>query len=149
MQKILPVAIIALILVGLFWFVRQQRPASTVVETSTPLPAEATVPSEAQIAVGEPNPTASVSEFTIVGSDFEFDTTEIRVNQGDTVRITFKNEKGMHDWVVDEFSARTSLLQAGKEETIEFVADKTGEFEYYCSVGQHRQMGMKGVLVVR
>jgi plastocyanin len=28
------------------------------------------------------------------------------------------------------------------------VADKKGTFEYYCSVGQHRALGMKGKLVV-
>jgi plastocyanin len=31
---------------------------------------------------------------------------------------------------------------------IEFVANKKGKFEYYCSVGEHRAMGMKGNLVV-
>ena len=32
--------------------------------------------------------------------------------------------------------------------TAEFTADKVGSFEYYCSVGSHRSMGMKGVLKV-
>jgi uncharacterized cupredoxin-like copper-binding protein len=32
---------------------------------------------------------------------------------------------------------------------VQFVADKTGTFEFYCSVGNHRQMGMVGTLVVQ
>ena len=31
---------------------------------------------------------------------------------------------------------------------VEFTVDKTGTFEYYCSVGQHRANGMVGNLIV-
>jgi len=55
----------------------------------------------------------------------------------------------MHDFVVDEFGAKTDTLQTGQSDTITFVADKTGTFEYYCSVGNHRAMGMKGNLIVK
>jgi plastocyanin len=70
------------------------------------------------------------------------------VKKGDTVTITFKNSVGFHDWKLDEFKAATAKLAAGKEETVTFVADKTGTFEYYCSVGQHRANGMVGNLIV-
>ncbi len=79
---------------------------------------------------------------------FSFSQKEIRVKKGDTVKIQFTNKEGFHDWVIDEFNARTKQLQAGQTETIEFVADKTGTFEYYCSVGQHRANGMVGKLIV-
>ncbi|MEY4731380.1 MAG: hypothetical protein RL681_326, partial [Candidatus Parcubacteria bacterium] len=46
------------------------------------------------------------------------------------------------------FNAATKVLTDGQSETIEFVANKAGTFEYYCSVGSHRQMGMKGTLTV-
>ena len=95
--------------------------------------------------------TQSVSqskEFTVKATNFAFDQKEIKVKKGDTVKINFVNSEGFHDWVVDEFSAKTKQLQSGQSETIEFVADKTGSFEYYCSVGQHRQMGMVGKLIV-
>jgi plastocyanin len=86
--------------------------------------------------------------FTVTASNFAFSLKTIQVNKGDRVRIVFKDESGTHDWVVDEFNARTKVLQSGQSETIEFVADKSGSFEYYCSVGNHRQMGMKGTLTV-
>ena len=92
--------------------------------------------------------TAQVKEFKISGSPFKFSMNEIKVKKGDTVRIVFTNVEGVHDWVIDEFNAATKQLKAGESETIEFVADKAGTFEYYCSVGSHRAMGMKGNLIV-
>ncbi len=56
--------------------------------------------------------------------------------------------QGFHDLVIDEFNARTAQLQTGQSEIIEFVADQSGEFEYYCSIGSHRAMGMVGKLIV-
>ena len=93
-------------------------------------------------------PDAGVKEFKVTGSNFNYDVSEIKVKQGDKVRITFMNADGMHDWKLDEFNAATQIIQGGKQETIEFVASKKGTFEYYCSVGQHRAMGMKGNLIV-
>ncbi len=90
----------------------------------------------------------NVKEFTVTGSPFKFEPANMTVNKGDTVKITFKNEEGFHDLVIDEFDARTKQIAAGQEETIEFVADQAGSFEYYCSVGNHRAMGMKGTLTV-
>lgn len=93
--------------------------------------------------------TGEVKEFVVEGGMFYFSPESIEVNEGDTVRIVFKNVEGLHDWVIDEFNARTAVIQAGQEETIEFVANQKGEFEYYCSVGNHRAQGMVGTLIVR
>lgn len=97
-----------------------------------------------------PAPTSEVKTFEVEGKPFEFSMKEIRVKEGDTVRITFKNTEGMHDWTIDEFNARTKQIQAGESDTVEFVANKKGTFEYYCSVGNgfHRQQGMVGKLIV-
>lgn len=91
---------------------------------------------------------ADVREFKVVGTPFKFDVGEIRVKEGDTVRIVFTNSQGTHDLVIDEFNARTKITQTGEADTIEFVANKKGTFEYYCSVGNHRAMGMLGKLIV-
>lgn len=91
----------------------------------------------------------NVVEVAVTGSPFKFDPATITVKKGDTVRVKFANIAGMHDWVIDEFNARTKVLtEVDATETIEFVAGIAGSFEYYCSVGNHRAMGMKGKLVV-
>lgn len=90
----------------------------------------------------------SVKEFTVKGDNFTFAPSSITVKKGDTVRITFINAEGFHDWKLDEFNVATQKIGVGAKEVVEFVADKAGSFEYYCSVGSHRQMGMKGTLIV-
>jgi len=92
--------------------------------------------------------TGDVQTFTVTGDNFAYDLKEIKVKKGDKVRIVFKNAEGFHDFKLDEFGLATAKLAAGGEETLEFTADKTGTFEYYCSVGKHRSMGMKGNLIV-
>ncbi len=91
---------------------------------------------------------AGVKSFTIVAKNFSFTPNEIKVKKGDKVKIVFQNNDGFHDWVIDEFSAKTPRVKSGDSATVEFTADKTGTFEYYCSVGEHRAMGMKGNLIV-
>ncbi len=89
-----------------------------------------------------------VKEFTVSGTNYAFDPSTIKVKKGDKVKITFKNTQGFHDWVMDEYGVATKQTNAPTTEVLEFTADKVGSFEYYCSVGSHRAMGMKGTLVV-
>lgn len=84
----------------------------------------------------------------VSGANFRFSKEEIRVKEGDIVQINFTSGDMRHDWVVDEFDARTAIVQAGESSSVTFVADKKGRFEYYCSVGQHRANGMVGTLIV-
>ena len=91
----------------------------------------------------------TVKEVRVEGSPFKFTPNVIRVKRGDTVRVTFMNNEGFHDYLLDEFNVKTKQLQAGGQETVSFVADKTGTFEYYCSVGTHRAQGMVGSLIVQ
>jgi plastocyanin len=146
------VVIVALVIIGVVVYAVTRNNSDETTNSNTMTNVDDTTPTNATTntnmpANNAPTNTAAVKEFNITGTNFAFSTKEIRVKQGDRVKINFISE-GVHDWVVDEFNARTSVLQTGKSESIEFVASKTGTFEYYCSVGQHRQMGMKGNLIV-
>ena len=96
----------------------------------------------------EANPAVNKKEFTVTGQNYFFTPSVMTVKKGDSVKITFKNVGGTHDFKIDEFGIATKKIGAGEQESVEFVADKTGSFEYYCSVGNHRTMGMKGTLTV-
>jgi cytochrome c oxidase subunit 2 len=89
-----------------------------------------------------------LKSFTITASNFKFSPSEIRVKKGDPVEITFVNQSGFHDLVIDGYNTRTKQLRAGEKEVTGFIASKTGIFEIYCSVGNHRSMGMVGTLIV-
>lgn len=91
--------------------------------------------------------------FILTGKNFRFymdgkESPELKVKQGDKVRVELKGEQGMHDFVIDELNVRTQKISAPSSTSIEFLANKKGTFEYYCSVGSHRQMGMKGNFIV-
>ena len=76
-----------------------------------------------------------------------FSVKEIRVKKGDSVRIVVTNTKGMHDFVIDEFGVKQET-PLNEKTVIEFVADKAGTFEYYCSMPGHRAKGQWGKLIV-
>ncbi|GIK84284.1 MAG: hypothetical protein BroJett025_09060 [Patescibacteria group bacterium] len=84
----------------------------------------------------------------MIADDFSFDVKEIRVKQGEKLTVSVTNEKGFHDFVIDELAVNSGMIPAGETMELEIPTDKPGTYEYYCSVGQHRQMGMKGTLIV-
>lgn len=144
---LLVIILLALVVLGGGWFAMNMNKPETVVRTEVGAQEEVMATTELT-AEPEMDMTGEVKEFVVEGSNFKYSLSEIRVKKGEMVRIVYKNISGFHDWVVDDFNAKTNQLKDGEEETIEFVADKVGTFEYYCSVGQHRKMGMVGKLVV-
>ncbi len=145
--------LVAIIIVGggAYWYMGQQTPNINVdltPTTNTPVTTP-TPPSPAPAATSTRPTVSAVKEVTVTNTGMAFDQKTLTVKKGDTFKVTFKNTGGMHDFVLDEFSgARTKVIQAGQQETVTFVADKAGSFEYYCSVGQHRANGMWGTLTV-
>ena len=74
----------------------------------------------------------------------------LTVHEGETVQVTLINGEGAeHDIVVDQYAARTQhVVGKGASSAMSFMADKTGEFWYYCSLPGHRQAGMEGRIQV-
>lgn len=95
-----------------------------------------------------------VKTFVLTGENYYFEmegvqAPEIRVKEGDKVRIEFSSIDGFHDFVIDEFGAATDQVRPNDPMTfVEFTASKSGSFEFYCSVGSHRANGMVGLLIV-
>lgn len=76
-----------------------------------------------------------------------FSLKEINVKKGDKVRIKVTNTKGMHDFTLDEYGIKKET-PLNEETVIEFIADKAGDFVYYCSKPGHRAGGQWGTLKV-
>lgn len=74
----------------------------------------------------------------------------LKANVGDRVVVTVINGDPVeHDFVLAEFHVTTgSLLTAGEQKTVEFIADKPGTFKYICSIPGHEQIGMTGAFEV-
>ena len=84
-------------------------------------------------------------EIIVEGEEFSFSPSTITVSEGEKIALTFKNVGTFpHNFIIDELDVKTETINAGEEDTIEFVADKSGTFAFYCGAGNHRQQGMEG-----
>src|SRR3989344_6400718 len=93
--------------------------------------------------------TSTVKEFKIEAKQFEFVPSTITVNEGDTVRLIVTSTDTEHGIGIPEFDVSLKV-DAGKTETVEFVADKKGTYSMNCNVfcgSGHRNM--KGTLIVK
>ena len=114
-------------------------------QTSQSLPVESVVKSET-ISTEQTQGT-----YNIDMSNFKFSVDKIEASAGDTITINLKNSEGNHDLVIDELDLHSLHLGQGQTETLTFTIPETASgktFEFYCSVGRHRQMGMVGELIV-
>lgn len=124
-------------------------------ENTAPTAQNNTVGSEStnEGALGMTNPPTETSgdvdvTVNVEAGSYYFNPEEIRVNQGDRVRIVLNAVDMMHNLVIDEFDVESEIVSEGESTVIEFTADIAGEFEYYCNVGNHRAMGQVGTLIV-
>lgn len=92
----------------------------------------------------------SAREIVVEGSEYSFSPASISVREGERVKLTFKNTGNLpHSFVIDELGVSTKTISAGQSETVEFIASSDGDIAFFCSVGNHRSLGMEGVLEVR
>lgn len=144
--------IVILILAGILLVARSAGKKNAAQNAMTNIPATAmpktTASGSAGASVGAMTK-ATVKEFKVEGSNFQFVPKVLNVNQGDTVKIVFESSGGLHDFVIDAFGVKTKVIPTGASDTVQFVADKKGTFQFYCSVANHRAMGMVGTLVVQ
>lgn len=81
-------------------------------------------------------------EFTVKAFRFGYSPDVIELNKGDKVRIKVENTDTTH-------GIRIPDLNLKGNNTIEFTADKEGEFNWYCNVmcGEgHKEMGGKLII---
>lgn len=154
LYAVIAVAVLALLGGGYYVATREASNEGNTVQatpSSTPTPTISITPTNTEATPSSSiTPTAktgAIKEFTITGQNYSFNPASIAVDRGDTVKVTFKSSGGVHDWVLEAFNVRTSLLGSGQSQTVQFVANKTGTFEFYCE--PHRSMGMTGTLTVK
>lgn len=157
-NKTLLISILLILIAGgAYWLYAHQTPQTNTEKTESTLSAEEkALQTMGAMETGElPSTgvdaeanTSAIKEFTISNDHFSYTPNNITVKKGDNVKITFNNTGGTHDLKIDEFAVATPILGANKSATVEFKATKTGSFQYYCSVGNHRAMGMWGTLTV-
>ncbi len=89
-----------------------------------------------------------VVEIRMTAKQFEFSPNTIRVKKGQTVRIILTSADVMHGFALPDYNINVPVSK-GEERVIEFVADKTGNFQFFCSImcgAGHASM--RGTLIV-
>ncbi len=115
---------------------------TTETQESTSQPAES-------VSAGEETGVAPENDkIAVVASNFAFDVTEIKAKVGDPLTVAVTNEEGFHDFVIDELEVDSGMIPAGETKELTIPTNKPGTYEFYCSVGEHRKMGMKGMLII-
>lgn len=146
------IIIIAVVAIGIFMTRNTTSPqaenttADSVDQTDAMAPEMTGSESGEQSAVGTSEEAVQIIE--VEAGSFYYKPNEIRVKQGDKVRIVMSSVSMMHDFVIDELGVKMPVVQNGDTGTVEFTVDEKGTFEYYCSVGQHRAQGQVGTLIV-
>ena len=159
-NKIVLIIVVLLVLAGGYFFISNSNttaptPAPEVKDIS-PVMEDEDKPEETDDAMEKDDTSedaitndAEAVTIEVGGGAFYFNPTEITVTEGDTVKIVFTNEGGVHDFTLDEFDVKSETLQTtGATTEVTFVADTAGTYEYYCSIANHREMGMVGTLTV-
>ncbi len=119
------------------------EPSASPVQAEMPIPGQEDEVEET-IVVSD----SKIKEFDMTARQWSFEPAIITVNEGDTVRLNIKSEDVTHGFAISEFDVNERILP-GKTTTVEFVADKKGEYTFFCSVpcgAGHG--GMKGKLIV-
>jgi nitrite reductase (NO-forming) len=77
---------------------------------------------------------------------------DLIVQMGDSVQITLINADGIpHDLVIPDLDVILPYVtRMNDQEKTSFIVENVepGEYDYYCSVAGHRQMGMEGKMIV-
>lgn len=95
-----------------------------------------------------PPATGAVHEIQMTAKKYEFNPSTITVKKGERVRLIITALDKDHGIKIDAFKI-DQILKKGSPATVEFTADKAGEFPFecskFCGFGHGR---MKGKLVV-
>ena len=78
---------------------------------------------------------ATVKELKIEAYNFGFRVlNDVQINKGDTVKLTVSSSEGTHGLAMPDYNIDLSPIAPGESKTIEFTADKSGTFTYFCNV---------------
>jgi uncharacterized cupredoxin-like copper-binding protein len=98
----------------------------------------------------EESTAAPAKTFEVVGTDFKLEPSTISVEQEGTYRFRFVNRgQTEHALEVEGKSGEKETQTIGPGETAELTIElEEGEYELYCPVGDHKDRGMDGSVVV-
>lgn len=142
MNKNIPFITIALVAIIGFFVYSQSAVKPAIIDQ----PITNNVPVPDSVAIDEM--VVNSNTIDIEAGSFYYKPSTLTLKKGEKVTLKFKAVDMMHDFNIDELGLKIPVTKSGNEVTVEFTPEKVGEFEYYCSVANHRQKGQIGKLTV-
>jgi plastocyanin len=87
----------------------------------------------------------------IVGTEFQLEPAEVQLDDPGTYTFVLRNEGGtIHALEVEGHGVEeeTGEIEAGETAELTVELPEAGEYELYCPVGNHKDEGMEGTIVV-
>lgn len=107
------------------------------------------VQEQRDVSVQNPQATGLIREVSMSASEYSFSPAKVTANSGEHIKILFTNSGSFsHNITIPELGVESKTINPGESTVLEFDAGKKGVFSFYCSVGGHRDLGMKGELTI-
>ncbi len=156
-KGLLIVGVVILIAIGAYFLFSSQGDSDSPATQQVPAQGETNVEEKVVSPDGEDDAEntdeedtdGQAREITVTGSEFSFSPSTITVQAGESILLIFNNTGSTtHNLTIQELGVSTRTIGAGQSDTIEFVAEETATLSFHCSVGNHRDLGMEGELIV-
>jgi len=86
---------------------------------------------------------------TVEATDFKFSPNEIEAKVGQTVQIEMVNKGNVaHSYDIKPLEIASDKVLPDESTTVTFTPEEPGEIQFICDVPGHKEVGMKGTLVV-
>lgn len=93
-------------------------------------------------------PVAGAREVRVIGREFSFTPTEVRLRAGDTVNVLFENRGHMFHTLTVGGLGLDLRANGGDEIAGSFRAERAGTYPFLCAVPGHADAGMRGTVTV-
>jgi heme/copper-type cytochrome/quinol oxidase subunit 2 len=139
---------LAIAAIGFFVFA-QSKPKMSPAPVQPESQMEIT-PTTSMSGQGSANTNLNSGVVEIEAGSFYYKPNALKLKKGEKVTIKLNSVDMMHDFVIDDLGLKIPVTKSGESATVEFTPTKTGEFEFYCSVGNgyHKKQGQVGKLIV-
>ena len=120
--------------------------------TKSAAPASSSSSSSSSSSESSPSSGSVVQTVNVTATDFKLNPANPRLSKPGRVEFKVENDgQAPHTIEVEGPGSEQELqpvLDPGQSGTLEVNLDKPGKFEWYCPVGNHRDLGMEGVITV-
>ncbi len=144
---IITIAVLAAVGIGAFVLTGNNDDATAPVSSDTAQ--SQTTPANADEKMQQMAESDQTLDITM--TNFEYSQNTINAKPGETITVNLSVGSGSHDFVIDELNVQSETLGGSSTGTVTFTVpeDAAGEtYAFYCSIGNHRSLGMEGQLVI-